>query len=244
MKSKKLMSIVLSALVAAAVVPMAACGDAATEADVESAVVSENAGSEVAAEGDMVSDETFASLQDNYAAMVDAYNAVTDLYKQDEIAADSTIEDALNQAADVITQMGEITQDTITEADAAELNDAILLILDALSDVVDGMEVTDGSSEAEADSTEGEMVSDETFATLQDNYATLVESYNMVKEYYESDDVKADDDITDTLNQAADLINEMGEISQDTLTEADAVELNDSMVAVMEALTIIVDAME
>ena len=47
--------------------------------------------------------------------MVEAYNAVKDLYESDEIEADDSIEDVMNQAADVINEMGEISQDTITE---------------------------------------------------------------------------------------------------------------------------------
>lgn len=41
--------------------------------------------------------------------MVDAYNQVKDLYESDEIAGDAEIEDLMNQAADVINEMGEIS---------------------------------------------------------------------------------------------------------------------------------------
>lgn len=105
----------------------------ATEED----VVEEDATEDVAAE--TCSDETFAALQENYAAMTDAYNAVVDAYNSDEVEADADIEATLNSAQEVITEMGEITQDTITEEDADTLNQAMLTILDALQTVVDAM---------------------------------------------------------------------------------------------------------
>jgi hypothetical protein len=94
---------------------------------------------EAAADGEMCSDETFATLQDNYSGLVEAYNAVKELYENDEIEANADIEDVLNQSADVINQMGEITQDTITEADAESLNNSMLSLLDSLSKTIDAM---------------------------------------------------------------------------------------------------------
>ena len=94
-----------------------------------------------------------------------------------------------------------------------------------------------------ADSTDGEMCSDETFSALQDNYASMVEAYNAVKELYESDGIEADADIEDILNEASDVINEMGEISQDAITEEDAEELNDAMLSLLDVLDAVVDAM-
>ena len=143
----------------------------------------------------------------------------------------------MNKAADVINQMGEITQDSMTEADAEDLNSAMVDILDALSMLVDGMQEADGAEAADG------AVSDETFAILQDNFKTLSDAYDIVADYYMSDEVEADADIEDILNQTADVINEMGEISQDTITEEDAVTLNDTMMSLMDSLQIIVDAM-
>ena len=117
----------------------AATEEAATEeAAVEEAPV-EEAATEEAVTGEMVSDETFAALQDNYATLVEANNAVVDLYNSDDIEANADVEALLNQASDVITQMGEIKQDTLTEADAETLNQAMLDLLDGLSATVDAM---------------------------------------------------------------------------------------------------------
>ncbi|MDO5575178.1 MAG: hypothetical protein Q4G60_14500 [bacterium] len=228
---KKILAVVLTAAMSAMV--LTACGgDKAAEAPVEEAAVEETAD---AGSDEMVSDETFATLQDNYATMTEAYNSVADLYSSDEVAADADIEATMNQAADVINQMGEITQDTLTEADAEQLNSAMVDILDGLSMIVDGMSAADAGSD--------EMVSDETFATLQDNYAATVEAYNAVAELYSADEIAADADIEATMTQAADVINQMGEITQDTLTEADAEQLNSAMGDILDGLSMIVDGM-
>lgn len=238
---KKFLAMIMAGVMAAAL--LTACGGGSEETAAEDTAVEETA--EDTAEdtadtedaGDMVSDETFEILQDNYATMVEAYNAVAELYSSDEIAADADIEDTMNKAADVINQMGEITQDSMTEADAEDLNGAMVDILDALSMLVDGMQEADGAEAADG------AVSDETFAILQDNFKTLSDAYDIVADYYMSDEVEADADVEDILNQTADVINEMGEISQDTITEEDAVTLNDTMMSLMDRLQIIVDAM-
>lgn len=244
---KKLLSGILATFMAATL--LTACGgkEAATAAPaaepapaVETAPEEEETAPEaeevVADTGDeMVDDELFAALQDSYAATVDYYNAVQELYSMEEIAANADIEDVMNQAADVINQMGEITQDTLTAEDALELNSAMEDIVDALSYLVDGMELTDEAA--------AEIVSDETFATLQENYNALTEAYNAVVEAYNSDEVAADADIENALNEAAAIIEEMGTIQQVDITEADAEELNGAMLDILEVLSVVVNAM-
>lgn len=233
---KKILAVVLAGVMAMSM--LTACGgsdDTTETADVET---TEDAASDDAASDEACSDETFGTLQDNYAVMVDAYNQVKELYESDEIAGDAEIEDLMNQAADVINEMGEISQDTITESDAETLNGAMLDILDGLSGIVDAMEAT-GDEESTAD----EACSDETFATLQDNYAALTDVYNTVYDAYMSDEIEQNDEIESALSQTADVINEMGEISQDTITELDAETLNDTMLTLLDVLDAVVDAM-
>ena len=212
---------------------LTACGggseETSTDTAAEEVVEEEDTAEDSAADG-MCSDETFSALQDNYASMVEAYNAVKDLYESDEIEADDSIEDVMNQAADVINEMGEISQDTITEEDAETLNSAMLDILDALSLLVDAS--ADAASEG---------CSDESFATLQDNFAALSEAYDAVSDAYMSDEVEQNDDIEAALNETQDIMTQMGEISQDT--EEDAEVLNDSILALLEVLDSVVDAM-
>lgn len=248
---KKLLMGVLTAFMAAAM--LTACGSKeaettapASEASAEPAPAADTTPAEEEAapeaeeavadtDSEMVDDELFAALQENYAATVDCYNAVQELYSMEEIAADADIEEVMNEAADVIEQMGEITQDTLTTEDALALNDAMGDIIDALSYLVDGMELTDEAA--------AEIVSDETFATLQENYAAMTEAYNAVVEAYGSDSVEANADIENALNEAAGIIEEMGTIQQVDITEADAEELNGAMMDILEVLSAVVDAM-
>ena len=108
---KKILAVVLAGVMAMSM--LTACGGSAETAETTETADVET--TEDAASDEACSDETFATLQDNYAVMVDAYNQVKDLYESDEIAGDAEIEDLMNQAADVINEMGEISQDTITE---------------------------------------------------------------------------------------------------------------------------------
>ena len=193
---------------------------------------------EASTDGEMCSDETFSALQESYASMTEAYNAVKELYENDAIAADAAIEDVMNEAADVINQMGEISQDSITEEDAVTLNSAMADILDALSSVVDGMTMTEGGEEAAS-----EACSDETFAILQDNYSTLSDVYDTVEAAYMSDEIAQNDDIETALTETENIMSQMGEISQDSITEEDAVVLNESMAALLDVLGAVVDAM-
>ena len=123
---KKILAVVLAGVMAMSM--LTACGGSAETAETTETADVET--TEDAASDEACSDETFATLQDNYAVMVDAYNQVKDLYESDEIAGDAEIEDLMNQAADVINEMGEISQDTITEADAETLNGAMTSLMD------------------------------------------------------------------------------------------------------------------
>lgn len=237
---KKILTVLLAGMMAMST--FAACGDAEETTDVKT--TAESSADATSAEedesSDMCYDETFETLQDNYATMVDCYNEVKDLYESDEIAADEDIENLMNEAADVINEMGEISQDSITEKDAEDLNGAMVDILEGLSAAVDAMDTTADVETADAS---GDVCSDDTFATLQDNYATLVNVYNVVYDAYMSDEIEQDDDIESALLQTADVMEEMGDISQDTITEADAESLNDSMLTLLQVLDAVVDAM-
>ncbi len=252
---KKLLSVILAAVMATTL--FTACGGKteetqapAADAKEETAAPAEEpaapaedtakedaaaAEDEGEATGEMVSDENFSILQDNYNLVVDCYNQVAELYSSDEIAANADIEEAMAAAADVIEEMGEITQDTLTEEDAEVLNSAMEDILNAFADLVDGMETVD--------STDGDVVSDETFATLQENYAALTEAYNAVAELYNDDSIETNADIESALNQAHDIIEEMGTIEQTSITEEDAEALNGAMMDILEVLDAAIDAM-
>lgn len=236
---KKVLAVLLTGAMAMSM--LTACGGGSketAETTEKTETVEETAETtDAAADADMCSDDTFEELQDNYAMMVEAYDAVKGLYEMDEIVADADIEDALNQAADVINQMGKITQDTITEEDAETLNSAMCDILDALSYLVDGMEtVGDGSAS-------GEACSDETFATLQDNYSVLSETYATVEKAYQSGDIEQSAEVEENLSTIASMIELFGEMTQDNVTEEEAVEFNEGMLEIIDVLQKIVDEM-
>ena len=126
-----------------------------------------------------------------------------------------------------------------SEAPAADVAEEAVETEEAETEEVETEEVEAEDTEA----VEGEMISDEDFATLQENYSAMCDAYNAVSEYYMSDDVEADEDVEAVLNEAADIINEMGEISQEELTEEDGMALNDSMLDILDVLDTVVDAM-
>ena len=94
---KKFLAMIMAGVMAA--VLLTACGGGSEETAAEDTAVEETAEDTADTEdaGDMVSDETFEILQDNYATMVEAYNAVAELYSSDEIAADADIEDTMTR---------------------------------------------------------------------------------------------------------------------------------------------------
>lgn len=145
MKKKLLAALMVCAMSATV---LTACGSkeaapAAEEVATEEVAVEEEAPVEEAATeeatGEMVSDETWSTLQDNYAALVEANDTVVAYYNSDDVEANADIEDVLLQTNDVLTQMGEITQDTVTEEDAEVLNQSMLDILTVLQATVDAM---------------------------------------------------------------------------------------------------------
>lgn len=130
------------------------------EADAETTAETVDVEAETeATEGNMVSDEVFANLQESYSLMVDTYNAVVELYSSDEIAADAEIESLLNEVKGVMDEMGEITQEEISEEDVDVLLDSILALLDSLEALTEGMEVVEDIA-AEGDFTLLDVTSD------------------------------------------------------------------------------------
>ena len=175
---------------------------------------------------EMVSDNTFAVLRENYAAMSACYDEVMELYSSNAIAADSDMEEVMFEAAEV---MGEVTQNSITEEDAEFFIEAMIELLNGLSDLIDDMEF--------AEDKPGEMVPEEDFAILQENYRALIKVYNAVVKAYGSEEIEANADVENVLNEAVAILEEMGAIEREALTEDDMQELNDAMMVILEALT-------
>ena len=209
----------------------AAQNDVSVQAEADTV---EDAEAEETGAKEMCSDETFASLQEVFGLLTDLHNQTVDLYSEDQIAADADLEDALNQSADAINQMGELTQENISEDDA-------LVLLNAMETLADALYAADEAMRGEV--TESTPCSDETFAVLQSNYQLLVEAYNAVSDAYMSDEIEQSDEVEANLNQAKELIESLGEVDQASLVEEDAESTIDAMSAINDYLAAILEAM-
>lgn len=209
----------------------AAQNDVSVQAEADTV---EDAEAEETGAKEMCSDETFASLQEVFGLLTDLHNQTVDLYSEDQIAADADLEDALNQSADAINQMGELTQENISEDDA-------LVLLNAMETLADALYAADEAMMGEV--TESTPCSDETFAVLQSNYQLLVEAYNAVSDAYMSDEIEQSDEVEANLNQAKELIESLGEVDQASLAEEDAESTIDAMSAINDYLAAILEAM-
>ena len=218
---KKLLALIVCGTM---VLSMTACGgsketpaaqnDVSVQAEADTV---EDAEAEETGAKEMCSDETFASLQEVFGLLTDLHNQTVDLYSEDQIAADADLEDALNQSADAINQMGELTQENISEDDA-------LVLLNAMETLADALYAADEAMMGEV--TESTPCSDETFAVLQSNYQLLVEAYNAVSDAYMSDEIEQSDEVEANLNQAKELIESLGEVDQASLVGERKRELN------------------
>ena len=222
---KKLLALIVCGTM---VLSMTACGgsketpaaqnDVSVQAEADTV---EDAEAEETGAKEMCSDETFASLQEVFGLLTDLHNQTVDLYSEDQIAADADLEDALNQSADAINQMGELTQENISEDDA-------LVLLNAMETLADALYAADEAMMGEV--TESTPCSDETFAVLQSNYQLLVEAYNAVSDAYMSDEIEQSDEVEANLNQAS-LAEEDAESTIDAMSA-----INDYLAAILEAM--------
>ena len=149
---------------------------------------------------------TFADLQNNYALLSDLYDKVETAYMDKSIAQSDEIEANLTEAKDPIDQMGELKEtDFANEKDLLEMNDAIYEICEALGAIVDKMEEAP-VEEAPVEEAPAEADESITFEDLQNAYVKLVDDYNAIKDAADSGAVTLDEEQTDAMNKAADLI--------------------------------------
>lgn len=83
--------------------------------------------------------------------------------------------------------------------------------------------------------------SDETWASLQDMYTILKDTDSVVAEYYSSPDAEKSEDINAAMEEAQTLIEEIGRYTQETVSEEHALELIDSIDAVLDTYDASVD---
>lgn len=186
------------------------------------------------AEVEMVSDENFKILQDNYALISNYADEVRELYTSDEIAANPDIEEVILETEDIIAELGELEQADITAEDAEDLNEAMKLIIETYDNLLEGMELVDDDSD--------EMVSDETFAELSEAYDALTELYNTVAAAYNDSGLDVPE-VKTAMDQAYELLEQMGDLSQDSITEADAEALAQAMIEMANGLQMIAEGL-
>lgn len=176
---KRILTILMCGVLA--MTTLAACGSseesAAPAAPATENVTEEPAGTESAtnaenseapaATDDAVTDETWANLQSIYQALVDAHDATAAFYNDDSVAPSEEIETAMAEAADLIVQVGEIDRSTVTEADAADIVDAMLAINEIFEAVLET-----------AQPAEAALTAEDIAAYFQTTYAGITEDEN------------------------------------------------------------------
>ena len=181
---------------------------------------------------------TFADLQDNYALLSDLYDKVEAAYMDNSIAQSDEVEANLTEAKDLIDQMGELTEaDFADEKDLLEMNDAIYNMCEALGAIVDKMEAAPAEAAPAEEAPAAESI---TFEDLQDAYVELVDDYNTIKAAAESGAVTLNDDQTAAMNEAADLINELGDLNEADFTSQEDIDtIGASIVSIDDSLATI-----
>lgn len=93
-------------------------------------------------------------------------------------------------------------------------------------------------TEEVAEETVEEAAEDEvSFEDLQELYASLADNYNAITELYLNENIQQDDDVEEVLNKAKEIIEMMGEATEDDFPDnASRVKMVDAMVAVNEKL--------
>lgn len=147
---KNLLAVLLSAVMVAAM--LTGCSDAteapaetATEAteEVKEEATEEVATEEVTEEAAGCSDEVFAALQEDYAMLVECRDQAAEIYNDEAIAENPDITALFNETDEIVAEMGEITQDQITDEDALELENAMCDLIDTYATLVEGMEIAE-----------------------------------------------------------------------------------------------------
>ena len=123
---------------AMSVTALAGCGsDADTSSDTTTSNVTTTS-DDTTSSDTVIDDETFAQLQDIYSNLVKLHTTVADAVNDGTIEADAETVDLLNQAADVIKEIGDIEQTDFTDEDEA------LQLVDSMSKMADGLAAVAG----------------------------------------------------------------------------------------------------
>ena len=130
--------LIMAMIAAMSVTALAGCGsDADTSSDTTTSNVTTTS-DDTTSSDTVIDDETFAQLQDIYSNLVKLHTTVADAVNDGTIEADAETVDLLNQAADVIKEIGDIEQTDFTDEDEA------LQLVDSMSKMADGLAAVAG----------------------------------------------------------------------------------------------------
>ena len=131
--------LIMAMIAAMSVTALAGCGsDADTSSDTTTSNVTTTSNDTTSSSDTVIDDETFAQLQDIYSNLVELHTTVADAVNDGTIEADAETVDLLNQAADVIEEMGDIEQSDFTDEDEA------IQLVDSMSKMADGLAAVAG----------------------------------------------------------------------------------------------------
>ena len=131
--------LIMAMIAAMSVTALAGCGsDADTSSDTTTSNVTTTSNDTTSSSDTVIDDETFAQLQDIYSNLVELHTTVADAVNDGTIEADAETVDLLNQAADVIEEMGDIEQADFTDEDEA------IQLVDSMSKMADGLAAVAG----------------------------------------------------------------------------------------------------
>lgn len=188
-----------------------------------------------------IDDETFASLQDIYADLVELYNIVANAINDGTFTADEETTALMTEAADIITEIGEIAiEDFASEQEAVDLANAMAQMAEGLGVVAEELAAQATGEEVETEA----VIDEETFAQMQEIYGGVVEIYNLIAEAINDGTFTADEETTALMTDAAEIITEIGEIKiGDFASEQEAIDFIEAMGEMAEALGIIAESM-
>lgn len=105
------------------------------------------------------------------------------------------------------------------------------------ADEAKDVEVEEETEEVAEETVEEAAEDEVSFEDLQELYASLADNYNAITELYLNENIQQDDDVEEVLNKAKEIIEMMGEATEDDFPDnASRVKMVEAMMAVNEKL--------
>jgi hypothetical protein len=95
--------------------------------------------SDVVADSEPVSNETYAEFVAIHEVLVTLYDDVSVYYKQGKLGRFEDLDDVLDAVANLIDEMGDVDRSEMTEKEAQEMSNLMLILARALDTVLQHM---------------------------------------------------------------------------------------------------------